>query len=73
MKEFKKYNKTRKSEMRPYIKGEILPKCISRINSKTDIEMLREGDMIARNPDNHNNQWLITKEYFTENFEEIKQ
>lgn len=29
------------------------------------------GDMIARNPKNHNDQWLIAKQYFEDNFEEI--
>lgn len=29
------------------------------------------GDMIARNPDNHDDVWLVTKEYFENNFEEI--
>lgn len=29
------------------------------------------GDMIARNPNNHNDQWLVNEEYFKENFESI--
>lgn len=29
------------------------------------------GDMIARNPANHNDQWLIAEDYFKANFEEI--
>ena len=28
------------------------------------------GDMIARNPKNHDDQWLIAEEYFKENFEQ---
>jgi len=32
----------------------------------------KEGDMIARNPENHSDQWLVAKEYFENNFEEIK-
>lgn len=27
------------------------------------------GDMIARNPKNHNQQWLVEKQYFEDNFE----
>ena len=27
------------------------------------------GDMIARNPINHNDQWLIAEQYFKDNFE----
>lgn len=29
------------------------------------------GDMIARNPKNHNDQWLVAEQYFKDNFEEI--
>lgn len=29
------------------------------------------GDMIARNPKNHNDQWLVAKQYFEDNFEPI--
>ena len=29
------------------------------------------GDMIARNPKNHNDQWLGAKQYFEDNFEPI--
>lgn len=30
------------------------------------------GDMIARNPDNHKDSWLVAKEYFEDNFEIIQ-
>lgn len=30
------------------------------------------GDMIARNPKNHKDMWLVAKAYFEENFEKIK-
>ena len=29
------------------------------------------GDMIARNPKNHEDKWLVAKKYFEENFEAI--
>lgn len=29
----------------------------------------RYGDMIARNPKNHKDQWLVAKQYFEDNFE----
>ena len=28
------------------------------------------GDMIARNPENHDDQWLVAKDYFEANFAE---
>lgn len=31
------------------------------------------GDMIARNPKNHNDQWLVAEKYFKDNFEELNQ
>ncbi len=29
------------------------------------------GDMIARNPTNHLDQWLVAKQYFEDNFEPL--
>lgn len=29
------------------------------------------GDMIARNPKNHNDQWLVAEQYFNDNFDNI--
>lgn len=31
----------------------------------------QKGDMIARNPKNHLDQWLVAKQYFEDNFEEL--
>ncbi len=32
----------------------------------------KEGDMIARNPANHADQWLVAKAYFDANFEPME-
>lgn len=29
------------------------------------------GDMIARNPNNHKDQWLVVEQYFKDNFEPL--
>lgn len=29
------------------------------------------GDMIARNPKNHRDQWLVAEQYFKDNFESL--
>lgn len=29
----------------------------------------KAGDMIARNPKNHNDRWLVAAQYFADNFE----
>lgn len=31
----------------------------------------KEGDMIARNPKNHKDQWLVAEQYFKDNFETV--
>ena len=31
----------------------------------------KKGDMIARNPKNHEDRWLVSMEYFEANFEEM--
>lgn len=66
---FKKYRRLQKlSELRPYIVGEVL----DRISiSLPDIVAgsPKEGDMIARNPDNHADKWLMSAVYFATNFE----
>ena len=30
------------------------------------------GDMIARNPKNHKDQWLVAQQYFKDNFEPMQ-
>lgn len=30
------------------------------------------GDMIARNPKSHDDQWLVAKKYFEDNFEPLR-
>lgn len=64
MSEFKKYLRTNIAEMRPYIKGEDITEISV---SNTDFP---EGDMgmIARNPENHKDQWYVAKKYFNDNF-----
>ena len=66
---FKQYRRTQIAEMRPYILGEELTDRVS--VSKSDLEngSPKEGDMIARNPKNHQDQWLVAAKYFADNFE----
>ena len=33
----------------------------------------KTGDMIARIPLNHNDQWLVAKQYFDDNFKEYRE
>ena len=70
MNNFKQYRRTQIAEMRPYIEGEQLHDVSI---SKPDLEAgsPKVGDMIARNPKNHVDVWLVAAKYFSDNFEEI--
>jgi hypothetical protein len=71
MTEFKQYRRISISEMRPYVKGEILDGKVSISQADKDNKSPKVGDMIARNPKNHEDQWLVAKQYFEDNLEEI--
>lgn len=43
--------------------------CISEEDKKAGSPKV--GDMIARNPKNHLDKWLVAEKYFQDNFEEI--
>jgi hypothetical protein len=85
MEQFKQYRRTQIAEMRPVTESDIKAYQVDReIHSTIESEIKvsisdvdREngspkiGDMIARNPKNHNDQWLVAEQYFKDNFEEI--
>jgi len=76
MNEFKQYQRVSVAEMRPVTQEEITNSCMSEevSISKADLDAgsPKEGDMVARNPDNHHDQWLVNKEYFKTNFKSIQ-
>jgi hypothetical protein len=70
MTEFKQYRRKQIAELRPYEPREILAHIsISEEDKKAGSP--KEGDMIARNPKNHDDQWLVAKKYFEDNFEPV--
>jgi hypothetical protein len=87
MSEFTKYKRTQVAEMRPvtdydvevYNKhdGELIVMNEKRVvKVSISVEDLangspKRGDMIARNPKNHNEQWLVDEQYFNDNFEPL--
>jgi len=86
MEEFKQYRKTKIAEMREVTKDDIYlyhrdGVLIVEVGKKETIVSIADedlknnspkfGDMIARNPKNHSDQWLVAKEYFNDNFEPI--
>ena len=70
--EFKKYRRTQIAEMTPWKPGLIELGEVS--VSKPDFEAgsPKLGDMIARNPKNHADKWLVAAQYFADNFEEME-
>ena len=81
---FKNYRRKQIAELRPVIDMDMvvfkINGCIySSIESGTKVSISdvdlqngspKIGDMIARNPKNHLDQWLVAKDYFIDNFEE---
>lgn len=67
--QFKQYRRKEMAELRPYTEGEELPENVSISQVDKDAGSPKPGDMIARNPKNHNDQWLVAKQYFEDNFE----
>lgn len=84
---FKKYRRKQIAELRKVDDNDLLQfvrkKKIVVVDNKdsevivsiSDVDLLngspKEGDMIARNPKNHLDQWLVAEEYFNDNFESI--
>jgi len=71
MSNFNEYRRTQIAEMRKYVVGEVLSDRVSISKPDKDAGSPKEGDMIARNPANHDDQWLVAKAYFEANFEEM--
>ena len=78
MSDFKQYRRTRIAEMRPVTKHEaenqdaILDNGISVSQADLENGSPKIGDMIARNPKNHKDQWLVAQQYFNDNFEPMQ-
>jgi hypothetical protein len=58
--------------MRPVEAGEVLDHRISISAADRDAGSPKVGDMIARNPKNHDDKWLVAAAYFADNFEPIE-
>ncbi len=71
MSEFKEYRRKQIAELRPFEEGEKLSDAVSVSQADKDAGSPKVGDMIARNPKNYNDQWLVAKQYFEDNFEPI--
>lgn len=68
---FKKYRRKQIAELRPYVDGEVLDERISINAVDKEAGSPKVGDMIARNPKNHDDRWLVAAAYFADNFEPV--
>lgn len=66
---WKQYKRKGLSEMRPYVEGEELSPRVSISTADRDNGSPKIGDMIARNPIDHDDQWLVAQKYFEDNLE----
>ena len=68
---FKQYKRSQIAEMARWVPGmDITDVSISKPDQEAGSP--KDGDMIARNPKNHNDKWLVAAQYFADNFEEIE-
>ena len=69
---FKKYRRTNIAEMHEYNPNVMYSKeFMGKVSiSKVDLDngSPKKGDMIARNPENHEDVWLVAKDYCKNNF-----
>lgn len=70
MTDFVQYRRKQIAELTPWVPGmderDISVSAPDKANGSP-----KAGDMIARNPKNHADQWLVAKQYFADNFEPI--
>ena len=67
---FRQYRRKEIAELRPYVDGEDLTNIsIAKVDLVKGSPKI--GDMIARNPKDHFDKWLVAGQYFVDNFEAI--
>lgn len=66
--QFQQYRRKQIAELRPWRPGEDMSDIsVAKVDSISGSPQI--GDMIARNPKNHADQWLVAADYFADNFE----
>ena len=68
MTEFRQYRRTQIAEMVPWV-PDFNMEHVSVSAADRQAGSPKQGDMIARNPKNHADQWLVSAQYFADNFE----
>ncbi len=72
MSKFKQYRRKEMAELREYEEGTVLSERVSVSKSDKENGSPKKGDMIARNPKNHDDIRLVAEKYFKDNFEPIQ-
>lgn len=67
---FVQYRRTQIAEMTPWVEGFDM-RYVSVSATDASRGSPKTGDMIARNPKNHADQWLVAALYFADNFEPL--
>jgi hypothetical protein len=67
---FQQYRRSQIAELRPYEPGESM-EGVSISATDKEAGSPKPGDMIARNPKNHADLWLVPAKYFPDNFEPL--
>lgn len=70
MTEFFPYRRTQIAELRPWNPDDDMA-LVSISSEDRAAGSPKPGDMIARNPKNHRDQWLVAAQYVADNFEPI--
>lgn len=65
---FTEYSRKEKGQLRPWQPSDDMTN-ISVSPEDTKAGSPKAGDMIARNPKNHADQWLVAAQYFADNFD----
>lgn len=68
---FKRYRRKQIAEIREWEPGDDMTR-VSVSASDKEAGSPKTGDMIARNPSNHADQWLVAAAYFNDNFEPME-
>ena len=73
MSQFKQYRRKQIAELRPVTDADFIsirPGGLISISSEdSKAGSPKAGDMVARNPKNHADQWLVAAQYFVDNFD----
>jgi hypothetical protein len=68
MSDFRQYRRKQIAELAPWTPDADMTR-VSVSAADRDAGSPKPGDMIARNPKDHEDKWLVSKAYFEENFE----